>query len=168
MARYGIDDFPTAVRFAAGLFMALLAGCAVGPDYKRPEATATMPPTYAGATNEWKVAEPQAHLPKRDWWKVFGDAELNRLEADAATANQELKAAVAGFDQARALADVARSGLFPHIGLSASATRQGDSLNRPINGKRAGTGQTATYNDFQVPLEVRCATPPARWCRARR
>jgi hypothetical protein len=38
----------------------LLAGCAVGPDYKRPAATATMPGAYAGATNEWKVAEPRS------------------------------------------------------------------------------------------------------------
>src|SRR5947208_3421170 len=82
--------------------MALAAGCAVGPDYKRPEAT-TMPTAYAGATNEWKVAEPQAHLPKGNWWEIFGDPELNRLETDAAAANQELKAAVASFDHARAL-----------------------------------------------------------------
>lgn len=133
--------------------MALVAGCAVGPDYRRPEAT-TMPAAYAGATNEWKVAEPQAHLPKGNWWEVFGDPELDRLETGAAAANQELKAAVASFDQARALADATRSGLFPHIGLSGSATRQGDSLNRPVSGAAAGKRQTFTYNDFKLPLDL--------------
>src|SRR6266436_4888878 len=93
----------------------LMASCAVGPDYKRPAATATTPGAYAGATNEWKVAEPQANLPKGNWWEMFGDAELNRLETNAAAANQQLKAAVAAFDQARALTDVSRAGFFPHF-----------------------------------------------------
>lgn len=132
----------------------LIAGCKVGPDYKRP-STPT-PASYTGATNitatnGWKLAQPQASLPKGNWWEIFGDAGLNRLEADAAQANQELKAAVAQFDQARASTDVARSGLFPHIGLSGSATRQRDSVNRPVNGLPAG--QTETYNTFTVPLD---------------
>jgi multidrug efflux system outer membrane protein len=55
--------------------MVLLAGCAVGPDYKRPEAT-TIPAAYAGvtntgATNGWKVAQPQGQLPKGNWWEDF-------------------------------------------------------------------------------------------------
>jgi multidrug efflux system outer membrane protein len=132
----------------------LLAGCAVGPDYKRAEATATMPGAYAGATNEWKRAEPQAGRPKGNWWEMFGDAELNRLETNAVAANQQLKAAVAAFDQARALTDVSRSGLFPHFDFSPSATRQGDSLNRPINGKRAGKSQTFSFNTFTAPIDL--------------
>jgi multidrug efflux system outer membrane protein len=43
--------------------LAILAGCAVGPDYKRPAAT-TIPAAYAGATNGWKVAQPQGQLSK--------------------------------------------------------------------------------------------------------
>src|SRR6266478_3983205 len=96
---------PEACIITATAMTALLVGCAVGPDYQRPQATSTMPAAYAGATNEWKVAEPQAHLPKGSWWEMFGDTELDRLEHDAAAANQELKAAVASFDQARALTD---------------------------------------------------------------
>jgi outer membrane protein TolC len=66
--------------------LVLLAGCAVGPDYKRPEATA-IPAAYAGATNGWKVAQPQAQIPKGNWWEIFGDAELNGLEIKASAAN---------------------------------------------------------------------------------
>jgi len=135
----------------AGLFM---AGCAVGPDYKRPAATATTPGAYAGATNEWKVAEPQASLPKGNWWEMFGDAELNRLETSAAAANQQLKAAVAAFDQARALTDVSRAGFFPHFDFSPSATREGDSRNRPLNGKAAGKSQTFSFNTFTAPIDL--------------
>ena len=57
----------------ASVTLMLLAGCAVGPDYHRPPAVATMPTAYAGATNEWKTATPQAHLPKGAWWEIFGD-----------------------------------------------------------------------------------------------
>jgi hypothetical protein len=89
------------------LALALLAGCAVGPDYHGSPAVATMPAAYAGATNEWKIAKPVADLPKGPWWEILGDAELNRLEAQAAEANQQLQLAVARFAQARASADVA-------------------------------------------------------------
>ena len=132
--------------------LAFLAGCAVGPDYKRPEAT-TIPPAYAGATNGWKVAEPQAQVPKGNWWEIFGDTELSDLESQAATANQQLKAAVARFAEARAQIDVARSGLFPNVTVSGSATRQRTSPNAPAGtGKRLGTA--STFNDFSVPLDL--------------
>ncbi len=115
-----------------------------------------MPASYAGATNEWKVATPQAHLNKGAWWKIFEDAELDRLETQAATANQQLQAAVARFAQARASADVAHSGLFPQISGGFSATRQHDSVNRPLfmTGKAAGEAFTHTYDNFSLPFDL--------------
>ena len=144
----------TVVRLAVACLIAHLAGCAVGPDYKRPEATAVMPTTYADATNGWKIAEPQAHLPKGKWWEVFGDEDLNGLETKAATANQELKAAVASFDQARAIADVTRSQLFPQIGISPSAMGYRNSANQPFEGLAAGVSNTTTYADLIAPLNL--------------
>ena len=143
-----------ASRQLASLAFALLAGCAVGPAYKRPAAVTTMPAAYAGATNEWKIATPQAHLPKGSWWEVFDDEDLNRLETQAADANQQLKAAVARFDQARANADVARSGLFPRIGTAFTATRQRASANRPNiqTGEPVGVGPT--YDNFTLPFDL--------------
>ena len=135
---------------AAAALTAALAGCAVGPDYHRPAAA--VPETFSGETNIWKVAEPSAHLPKGNWWEVFKDAELNRLEMEAATANQELKTAVAVFEQARALVNVSRAGFFPHVGLNPSFTRERDSANRPING--VSNGKPDTYNNFTVPLDA--------------
>ena len=133
--------------------MVVVAGCVVGPEYKRPVATATMPAAYAGATtNEWKVAEPQGNLPKGNWWEVLGDAELNGLETDAAAANQTLKAAVARFQEARELANVARAGFFPHVGVNGSAVRERDSANRSINGVAQGVPDT--YTTFTVPLDL--------------
>jgi len=141
-------------RFLASVTLMLLAGCAVGPDYHRPAAVATMPAAYAGATNEWKTATPQAHLPKGAWWEIFGDEELNRLEAQATEANQQLQAAVARFAQARASADVARSGLFPRIGAGFSATRQRDSANRPQSNTGQASGKGFTYDSFALPFDL--------------
>jgi multidrug efflux system outer membrane protein len=136
--------------------LALVAGCSVGPNYRRPAAVATMPAAYAGAAGEWKVATPRAHVPKGRWWEVFGDPALNRLEAEAAAANQELKAAAARFAQARAVIDVARSGYFPRIGGAVAAGRQSDSENRPLptSGQAAGPEMSHSYNNFAVPFDV--------------
>ena len=154
VSRPAIRPVTPVARLATVWVITLLSGCAVGPDYKRPEATATMPATYAAATNGWKVAEPQAHLPKGKWWEVFGDEELNGLETRAAAANQELKAAVASFDQARAVADVTRSQLFPQIGISPSATWKRNSYNQPVEGKPGGTNNIIPYADLIAPLNL--------------
>jgi multidrug efflux system outer membrane protein len=138
-------------RAATGLWFlvtAMLAGCVVGPNYRRPEAT-TIPAAYAGASGEWKLAAPSDHLPKGNWWEMFGDPELNRLEADVLSANQELRAAAFRFEQARAVVDVARSGLYLRLGISATATAQHDSANVPVGGK---PGQT--YANYRVPFDV--------------
>ncbi|MDY0040460.1 MAG: efflux transporter outer membrane subunit [Desulforhabdus sp.] len=133
---------------AAALTLVLLSGCAVGPNYQRPEAT-PIPETYAGPTGEWKTAAPKAHLPKGRWWEMFNDPELNRLESEAEAANQDLKAAAARFEQARALADVARSGLFPRLGTAFLPLWQRDSENRPVGGK-----PRQTYDSFTVPFDL--------------
>jgi outer membrane protein, multidrug efflux system len=135
--------------FPALIVLAMaMVGCAVGPEYHRPEATA-IPAAYTGVSKEWKVAVPQAHLPRENWWEIFGDHELNRIEAEAGEANQDLKAAYARFNQARAVADVARSGLFPRLNASFQPVEQRDSENRPVGGK---PGQT--YDTFTVPFDL--------------
>jgi multidrug efflux system outer membrane protein len=153
-APHRIRRSPSAGCFLASVTLMLVAGCAVGPDYHRPVAVTTMPDAYAGASNEWKTATPQAHLPKGAWWEIFGDDELNRLEAMAAGANQQLQAAVARFAQARALADVARSGLFPRIGVGFSASRQRDSVNRPLATTGEAAGKSFTYDNFVLPFDL--------------
>jgi multidrug efflux system outer membrane protein len=148
------------LSFAA---LVLIAGCKVGPDYKRPEAT-TVPAAYTGATNivatdadatnGWKVAQPQAQIPKGNWWEVFGDAELNGLEDQASAANQQLKVAVARLAEARAQMNVTRAGLFPNISASGSFVRQRDSANAPSTITGNARGRSATFDDFYVPLSL--------------
>ncbi len=142
-------------RAAAALAAALAAAaCAVGPDYHRPEAVASMPKAYTESGRAWKTAAPQAEVPKGPWWEAFGDPELNRLEAEAASANQDIQAAAARFAQARASADVARSGLFPRIGAAFSGLRQHDSPNRPLNSTGEAAGKGFTYDNLTVPFDA--------------
>jgi len=130
------------------LVVMVMSSCTVGPNYRRPE-TNTIPAAYTGVSDEWKVAVPQAHLPKGNWWEIFRAPELSRLEAEAAEANQDLKAAYARFEQARAVADVARSGLFPRLGGSFQPVEQLDSKNRIVGGKPG-----MTYDTFYLPFDL--------------
>ena len=69
----------------------LLAGCAVGPDYKRPEAIST--PGFK-ELDGWKPAAPAELSNRGAWWSVFQDPDLDALEAQVEISNQTLRAAV--------------------------------------------------------------------------
>lgn len=130
-----------------------LSSCAVGPNYVRPEAT-KIPANYQVISKEWKVASPGANLPKGKWWEIFGDSVLNNLEEEVLSANQDLTAAAARFEQARDQANVALSGLFPNIGVGAVGSREHDSQNRPNSGTGNAFGTSYTYNNFAVPFDL--------------
>jgi outer membrane protein, multidrug efflux system len=134
--------------------LALLSGCAVGPNYRRPPALSSqpLPPAFSPVTDTWKPAEPAAHLPRDAWWNLFGDPELNRLESLSISENQDLAAAYARFSQARALVNVARSDFFPHLTASGSFTRLRTSKNAPVEGQPSE--QSHTYDTFTVPIEI--------------
>ena len=70
---------------AAGLALALLSGCMVGPRYERPQAADT--PSFKEG-GEWKIAHPSEDLPRGSWWEMFGDAQLNDLVAHVKISNQ--------------------------------------------------------------------------------
>lgn len=99
---------------------AMLSACSVGPDYRQPSAA--VPLTFKEAAG-WKIAEPQDSAPRGDWWQMFCDDELNRLEEQVAVNNQNIKAAEASFRQAQAIVAQARSGYFPTVTASADSTR---------------------------------------------
>jgi NodT family efflux transporter outer membrane factor (OMF) lipoprotein len=125
----------------------LVAGCTVGPNYRRP--VAEVPPTYKEAAN-WKQAQPNDQNIGGNWWEMFQDPQLNALELQVNVSNQNLKAAAAQYTQARALVRYYRADYFPTIDGGASATRNRISNNRPASIVANGT----TYNDYQIPLEL--------------
>ncbi|MGA2540793.1 MAG: efflux transporter outer membrane subunit [Verrucomicrobiota bacterium] len=112
---------------SAGLLLLVAASCTVGPTYQPP-----VPAQIAPADWHWKLAEPGDALPKGDWWNVFHDPVLAGLESNALAANQNLRAAVARVDQARAAARLARSQFFPELSLDPSLSRQRVSGNEPL------------------------------------
>jgi outer membrane protein, multidrug efflux system len=139
-------------RLSLGVFLAAsaLAGCAVGPNYKRPPA-----PTVASweLADPWREGTPKDAIPKGEWWSVFHDDDLNTLEAQALTANQTLKVSLARLEQARAAAAIQVSTLFPTLSASPSAERQRLSGNRPTNGIPIAL-KPATQNTFVLPFTV--------------
>ncbi len=98
----------------------LLVGCAVGPDYHKPDAPVA--PKFKEAEG-WREAQPRDQLPRGSWWSVFGDAELDKLMQRVDVSNQNIRVAEARLRQARGVADQARAGLFPTVNANASAIR---------------------------------------------
>lgn len=104
----------------------LLAGCMLGPDYKRPKVETPARFKEARPLPGWQVAAPNmAAMPKGPWWTIYGDPILDDLEQEVERANQSLIAADANYRQAAALVDEARGSLFPVLGISPSAQRSG-------------------------------------------
>jgi multidrug efflux system outer membrane protein len=125
-----------------------LSGGAVGPKYERPPAP--VPPQFKETTAATAQPSTTAPIAYSDWWRVFDDPVLDRLEREADAANQDIRVAVARADQAEAAARYAHSFLSPTIALGASASRTREAQDRPNNGNTGG--KAATYNDFQLPL----------------
>jgi multidrug efflux system outer membrane protein len=97
---------------------------AVGPDYVRPEAPTADAFRDTGDAPAWKTAAPSDELARGDWWTLFGDPTLNDLETRALAANQELRAAAARVEQARALAGEARGAYWPSLAVGAAVDRE--------------------------------------------
>ena len=134
---------------AIGLGMvALLSGCAVGPNSHRP--TAPVPAQFKESSTPVVQGTETTPIAFNNWWLVFNDPTLDRLEKDADSANQDIRVAVARVDQAEAAARYSRSFLFPTVSLGTSASRTREAQNRPNNGNT--NGRAATFNDFQLPL----------------
>ncbi len=103
---------------AAVFLVLLLAGCAVGPTYKRPQVA---------VPNQWTVAPARgtSTQPQQtdEWWSSFQDQELNSLIERAVDRNLDLKLALERVQGARAASGIARSGYAPSIDANVSAAR---------------------------------------------
>jgi len=139
-----------------GIFVCLLiAGCTVGPNYKRPDAPvppaykenngtqATVPPPNPpGGT--WKQAQPADDVLRGKWWQLYGDSQLNTLEDKVAVSNQTLKAAVEQYLAARDQVRVSRAAYYPTLSVGPTGTRERQSQNRPL----FAPGEEVTYSDL--------------------
>jgi NodT family efflux transporter outer membrane factor (OMF) lipoprotein len=134
-----------ALLFAAGL---LVVGCAVGPKYKAP--VVSTPPAYKEMA-DWKTAQPNDQKLGGNWWEIFQDTQLTSLEQQISVSNQNLKAAFAQYQQARAVLRYYRADYYPTITAAPSATRQRYSNNRP---PQTSIFNGITFSDFSLPFDL--------------
>jgi multidrug efflux system outer membrane protein len=133
----------------AALLPLALAGCSVGPDYHRP--TMPAPTAYKSATPAEAAAPQLGH----DWWKLFNDPELDKLEDQALKENQSIQAAMASVEQARAAAKGVQSAFYPVISFDPSVTRSHTSANESTsNFSNGGTTSTTYLLPFDLTYEV--------------
>jgi NodT family efflux transporter outer membrane factor (OMF) lipoprotein len=114
---------------------ALLTACAVGPNYKRP---AFDPSAAYKEQDGWKPSEPNDALDRGPWWEIFHDEVLNGLEAQVNISNENVKAAAAAVEEARALVRQAQAGFWPSVTANASRTRSVTGDSNPITVTSAG------------------------------
>ena len=125
-----------------GAIFAALAACSLAPRYQRPD-TAPAPAAYREALG-WTLATPSDTEPRGPWWTVFQDTTLDALEAQVTDANQDLKAAFARLEQARAQTRIAGAAQIPSVTAGASAIRNQASS----NSRTYIASEPRTYNDF--------------------
>ena len=140
---------------------ALLAGCAVGPDYRRPELD--VPAAYRLDTPATAAAE------DLDWWGGFEDPVLDRLVRIALHNNRDVRIAAARVEEFEARLTGARAGLFPSVGYNANRSRQQvtevgpQPLPRGVN-SQASAGTVLASASWELDLwgRIRRATEAAR------
>src|SRR5438445_2029336 len=133
-----------AVLSAVGV---IAGGCMVGPNYVRPAVE--QPTGFKSQPGD----EAGAPIPS-DWWRLYAEPELERLITSAQVSNQSLRQAVARVDQARALARVAGSFLYPTVAANPTYARLRSSGTRDstITGQRVARG--VDVDDWLIPFDL--------------
>ncbi|WP_373501220.1 efflux transporter outer membrane subunit [Desulfococcus sp.] len=130
-------------RLFASVFLAsMLTACMVGPDYVKPKVETPGAFKHAQARGQ-TPPEPMAEK----WWRHFQDPVLSRLIEDAMAGNFDLTASAQRIEQARAVARISRSGLFPLVSVDPAYAKTGVS-------KTLETGQGGTFTTWALPLDV--------------
>ncbi len=103
------------MRTGIWLLALALAGCATGPDYHMPAGPAAAAGPLVGTNSPAVTASP----PDDGWWRLYDDPVLDRLIADALTANTDIRVALARLDHARAALRAARADRLPQTSIEA-------------------------------------------------
>jgi len=149
---------PFATPLATSLVASLLAACAVGPDYQRPNVE--VPAAY-------RYAIPEAtETANTAWWHQFDDPVLDQLIVDALANNKNVWIAAANVEQAAGVFVTTRSPLFPQFGYggSGSRTRLPDELLTPGQDNPDSQYQAFATASWEIDLwgRIRRQTEAAR------
>ncbi|KGG84627.1 RND transporter [Comamonas thiooxydans] len=135
-----------ALAYAVAGLSALLAGCAVGPDFRTPE----LPQAGAQFARVEPSAVPQQASPETGsdaaFWRQFQDAQLTQLVEQALRANQDLRGALARLDAAQALLSESRLDQLPTLTLSGQALQQRRSESQAPSGPLSQRSYSAGIN----------------------
>ena len=140
--------------FMAALGPALMLGaCDFAPAYAPP--TVAMPAKFkeAGA-GIWQAANPGDNAPHGDWWRRYNDNILDKLEPQVEVANQDLAAALASYEQARAYVARAQAGLFPAVAHNAQFSTNRQSVGRPLRSRGESNFYGNNFLDVAASYEV--------------
>ncbi|HEV8202869.1 MAG TPA: efflux transporter outer membrane subunit [Pyrinomonadaceae bacterium] len=136
----------------------LFKGCDKAPKYAKPSIAT--PPAYKELTpdmfketKDWKFARPNDAVIRGKWWEMFNDAQLNSLEDQLNTANQNIALADANFRVARALIKESRSQYFPTVTTNPSiiVSRQSGATNSNSSAGRQNTVYTLPFDATWEP-----------------
>jgi NodT family efflux transporter outer membrane factor (OMF) lipoprotein len=152
-------DVSVAGSIALLLLCLLAAGCHIGPTYHQP--TVPMAPAYKELDASWKTVEPKENIPRGEWWEIFQDPQLNALEERIDVGNQNIAAAAANYQAARAVVRQVRSQYFPTVTTTPAIT----------NARIAATpytlmAQGLNYTEYSFPLTA--SWEPDLWGRVRK
>lgn len=158
-----------AAALSASASLLLLAGCTVGPNYHTPTAptapgwkeNTVPPPNPPGGT--WKQAEPSDGALRGQWWQMYGDPELSRLEDRVTVSNQTLRAAMEQYFQSREFVREARSQYYPTLAVGPSISRTRNSQNQ---GNIPSSSSKLQFNTFSIGGQAQWE--PDLWGRVRR
>ena len=141
----------------------LLAGCMLGPDYKKPDAPTSE--TFKELQG-WTPGNPADAIDKGAWWSVYNDPELDRLERMVDVSNQTIKQFEAQYFSAVDLVAVARAGLFPTLTAGGSDTVSGSGAK--FGGVSTTSGGSVSRNGTIYALNGNAAWDLDIWGRIRR
>ncbi len=100
----------------------------------------------------WTTAEPADALPRDAWWTLYRDPDLDALETTLVANSPDLAAALARYDQAKAVTDQARAGLFPTITAAGNAQRDRQAELRPL--RVLGPTSPDRYSSYTIDAEL--------------
>ncbi len=144
--------------------MLALAGCSFAPPYQRP---GTVTPAAFKEAPGWATATPADAIAKGQWWLLFNDPVLNDLESKVSVNNQNVAAAAAAYEQARASVREARAALFPTVDLTASATRAGTFGHGQTTIIDGGAVSTGSSGSRRYSVTLGATWEPDLWGRIR-
>lgn len=150
-SRQSAPGSATSLRASAtiGLGLVLLAGCAVGPDYERPEVG--LPGQFRRAATDATTQATIDSFADLGWWETFKDPQLTQYIAEALTNNWDVKIAAARVLQAEAAARITRSQFLPTVAAGGDLVTTRASENGP--GKiPPGTNPQQEYGDVFLSM----------------